>query len=72
MRNRETAWAPRALQTDLNGSDVVNADEAEIAPGDLSASSDTLLSPSGSSLKLCLRRARASQPPYHNIRLKTA
>ena len=42
-----------------------------MAPGGLSASSGTLLSPSSYSSRLCTTRARASQLPYHNVGPKT-
>ena len=50
---------------------LLKADEVEMAPDGLSASSGTLLIPSSYSSRLCTTRARASQLPYHNVRPKT-
>lgn len=65
MRIEETTWALRALQASYVEVMLSIADVAEMAPGGLSASSGTLLSPSSSSSRLCTLRARASGKTAH-------
>lgn len=68
LQNIETAWAPRALQATYVEGDALRTNEAEVAPGGLSATSETRMSPSSSSSRLSTRRARAAQLPYQHVR----